>query len=235
MRRACLIILLFFQFGISLRATPRVQDRGDVGSAECRAVQRGAQDAVLDAAPPRHRGSSASRDRVSPRSVKALTAKRVKTAASMVVRSKKMGEISGSCASCIINQFAHRIPIEDQQRCGQDPPDDPGDDDPGERVPCPCWDSETLDFEPTLLDPGRTACVSAPGLDSIAGFRDETLDSFWQAFACAGSYCPDSPECKFVDATNAMSSGGFLAISDDEYKSCLGSLLDSTMRAVNCP
>lgn len=224
----CLIPLIFGSFLGTLMstATLRAQDSEDVGSAECRAVQLEAQDAVLADAPLLNHGSEASWARVSPRLVRALRLARLMTAARVVVRANKLGDISGSCAGCIISQFARRIPIEDQRTCGSD---DPGDIEDPELVPCPCWNAEALDLDPTTLE--RKACILVEGLSGISGFRPD--GAFWLALTCDGGRCP-TPQCEFVDEANAVYTT-LLEITEEEYKSCQASFLESAMLAYNCP
>ena len=65
----------------------------------CRDVQIKAQQAVIDDGPYKNKG------------------KIVKTAAKVVDFYKDSGLITDECASCIMNQFARGIPIEEQQPC----------------------------------------------------------------------------------------------------------------------
>ena len=44
--------------------------------------------------------------------------KYVSTVAKLVDPYLESGEIDSVCASCIVNQFARRIPVEDQEPCG---------------------------------------------------------------------------------------------------------------------
>ncbi len=72
----------------------------DVGSFECGEVQVAAQDAVAAGGLYRNHGQL------------------VRTAANVVSPSLEAGDITEECSSCIINQFARRIPIEEQEPCG---------------------------------------------------------------------------------------------------------------------
>ena len=81
---------------------------GDVGSPECGAVQVEAQEAVEAGAPYWNHGQM------------------VSTAAHVVSEAEESGEITEACASCIMNQFARRIPIEEQESCGPEPGDSCG-------------------------------------------------------------------------------------------------------------
>lgn len=74
---------------------------GGVGSPACLRVQRAAQAAVLAGLPYSNHG------------------KLVSTAAHVVSAAENAGEIDEECASCIMNQFARSIPIEDQVPCGE--------------------------------------------------------------------------------------------------------------------
>lgn len=77
-------------------------DHGDL-SPECRALQILVQDSVGDEDPAVYRNHGAY----------------VSTAAKMVSPYLESGMISEECASCIINQFARRIPIAEQENCGE--------------------------------------------------------------------------------------------------------------------
>jgi len=76
---------------------------GDVGSAECLNVQLEAQEAVERGGPYKNHGQM------------------VSTAAKVVSEYVCIEEvITYECASCIMNQFARRIPIDQQEPCGFD-------------------------------------------------------------------------------------------------------------------
>ena len=102
---ACSILLLAIspshgrQAASLALATP-----GDVGSRECRSVQLAAQAAVASGGPYRNHGQL------------------VRTAAHVVDAAVTAGAITEECASCIVSQFARRIPIEDQTPCGEEAP-----------------------------------------------------------------------------------------------------------------
>src|SRR5262245_4454501 len=76
---------------------------GSIGSSECRSVQLAAQAAVEAGQPYPNHGQL------------------VSTAAHVVSAAEEGGDITAECASCIMNQFAHRIAVADQQPCGQLP------------------------------------------------------------------------------------------------------------------
>jgi len=78
------------------------QAPGDVGTPECRAVQLEAQAAVDGGGPYKNHG------------------KMVSTAAKLVSPYVEDGTVTEECSSCIINQFARRIPIDEQEACGPD-------------------------------------------------------------------------------------------------------------------
>lgn len=87
--------------GAFLAIVGQAQDvPGDVGSAECLAVQWDAQAAVIDGEPYNNHG------------------KRVSTASNVVRPAVDAWEITSACASCIMHQFARRIPIDEQVACG---------------------------------------------------------------------------------------------------------------------
>ncbi len=76
------------------------QDPGDVGSPECLAVQLEAQTAVGSGGPYRNHGQL------------------VRTAARSVSPHLEADDISEECSSCIVHQFARRIPVDGQESCG---------------------------------------------------------------------------------------------------------------------
>jgi len=80
---------------------------GDVGSPECRVVQKDAQTAVDSGGPYNNLG------------------KLVSTAAKVVSPNVADLTITEECSSCIMNQFARRIPIGEQVACGPDIPVNP--------------------------------------------------------------------------------------------------------------
>ena len=83
------------------------QAPGDVGSPECLAVQLEAQAAVDDGQPYKNHG------------------KMVSTAAKVQSPYVEDGTITEECSSCIINQFARRIAIGEQEACGSVAPVNP--------------------------------------------------------------------------------------------------------------
>lgn len=95
---------------LGLSTTLIAQEPGDVGSRECRLVQLEAQDTVDADGPYKNHGQM------------------VRTAANVVSPYDESGDITEECASCIMNQFARRIQIGDQEACGPDIPTcaDPG-------------------------------------------------------------------------------------------------------------
>jgi len=80
------------------------QEPGDVGSRECRVVQLEGQDAVTAGGPYKNHGQM------------------VRTAANVVSPYEEAMDITEECASCIMNQFARSIPIDEQEACGPDAP-----------------------------------------------------------------------------------------------------------------
>jgi hypothetical protein len=92
---------------IGLSTTLVAQEPGDVGSAECGAVQLDAQAAVEDGGPYRNHGQM------------------VRTAANNQSPALEAGDITEECSSCIMNQFARKIPIADQESCGSVAPSNP--------------------------------------------------------------------------------------------------------------
>ena len=75
---------------------------GDMGTEECREIQLQIQDTVEMEGPYKNHGQL------------------VRAVVNAVNYSKKAKIITGNCASCIIKQFARRIPIERQRACGPD-------------------------------------------------------------------------------------------------------------------
>lgn len=80
--------------------------QGEPGSPECGAAQVDAQFAVLEGAPYRNHGQMTS------------------VAAQVIDAYESLGDITEECSSCVVSQFARRIPVGDQEACG---------------VPCPCF------------------------------------------------------------------------------------------------
>jgi hypothetical protein len=72
----------------------------DVGSPECGMAQQATQDAVASGGQYKNHGQM------------------VKTAAQAVNPYLDAGDISEECHSCIVSQFARKIPIADQESCG---------------------------------------------------------------------------------------------------------------------
>lgn len=83
---------------VTLPSVLVAQVAGDVGTFECRAVQNEAQLAVDAGAPFRNKGAL------------------IKTVTSVV----NAGQVTESCADCIIPQFARGISAADQAKCGPD-------------------------------------------------------------------------------------------------------------------
>ena len=83
----------------------------DEGVMGCRQVQLEAQQAVVDLI--------ASGGHIHPKTGKIIHGRIVSTAAKVVSPYVlETEEITAECASCIMNQFARRIPIEEQEPCG---------------------------------------------------------------------------------------------------------------------
>jgi hypothetical protein len=84
-------------------ATPvPAAEPGDVGSAECAALQRSIQDDVGDETPevyPTHGGY-------------------VRKAAGLARQAVEDQVITAECATCIVSQFARSVPIDEQEPCG---------------------------------------------------------------------------------------------------------------------
>jgi hypothetical protein len=95
-------LVTFACVGLFLAMAPQAwsQAAGDVGSVKCRQVQLEAQTAVLTGGPYKTHGQL------------------VSTAADVVSAAEDAGEITEACAACIMDQFARRIPIEEQTACG---------------------------------------------------------------------------------------------------------------------
>jgi hypothetical protein len=78
---------------------------GDVGSQVCGDVQIEAQEAVIDGMPYANHGQM------------------VKAAANVVSPYLEGEEVTEECSSCIVHQFARRVPIDEQESCGAESPD----------------------------------------------------------------------------------------------------------------
>jgi len=87
---------------IVLSHQARAQVAGDVGTFECRAVQVDAHAAVAGGAPFRNHGGL------------------VSTAAKVADAALTGATITEACSSCIVSQFARRLPVEAQEACGPD-------------------------------------------------------------------------------------------------------------------
>jgi hypothetical protein len=100
MKMKKLFTLMFI--AVLLVIVPQVwaQDAGDVGSPECGSAQLAAQNAVASGGPYKNHGQL------------------VSTAATVVSPLDEAGTITDECASCIMNQFARSIPIDQQKPCG---------------------------------------------------------------------------------------------------------------------
>ena len=97
--------LLSIVAAVLLTALPyqgRAQVAGDVGTFECRALQVDAMAAVMDGAPYRNHGQL------------------VRTAANTVSAAFEQSSITEACSSCIVSQFAQRLPVDLQEPCGPD-------------------------------------------------------------------------------------------------------------------
>jgi hypothetical protein len=97
---ASLLAVLIGGF-VGTRPQAWAQAPGDIGSAECREAQVAAEIAVESGGPYENHGQL------------------VRTAANVVSAAVAAGTITEACASCIMNQFARRIPIAEQAPCGQ--------------------------------------------------------------------------------------------------------------------
>ena len=104
MKKLSILVALGLFFAITPHASAELP--GDVGTQACGETQLAAQSAVSSGGPYKNHG------------------KLVSTAAHVVSPAEKSGQITAECSSCIINQFARKIPIADQETCGPD------------RVPC---------------------------------------------------------------------------------------------------
>jgi len=93
---AVLSTVLVTSAGVAL-----ANDGAEPGTAACGDAQVAAQDAVEAGGPYKNHGQM------------------VRTAANTTSPLREDGTISEECESCIINQFARRIPIEEQELCGQ--------------------------------------------------------------------------------------------------------------------
>jgi len=99
-------ILVLLLVGLFMVVSAQADEPGDLGSYECLLVQLEAQAEVEAGMPYKNHGQM------------------VSTAARLVGKYTHLPEsgISRECASCIIPQFAHSIPITEQEPCGADSP-----------------------------------------------------------------------------------------------------------------
>jgi len=104
----CLLFAASVSAGGGPSQDPTVQRTGiDDLTPECRALQVEVQAAVGNEDPAIYRNHGSY----------------VSTVAHLVGPHVDAGDITEECASCIISQFARRIPVEDQSPCGPDAPD----------------------------------------------------------------------------------------------------------------
>lgn len=178
----CVVVVLILMCAHQLSAQ-------GVGTAACREVQRITQLTVGDENPAVYRNHG---DYVS-------------AAAAVVSAALSEGRIDAECSSCIMNQFARRIPVAEQTVCG--PPTrtktivgpDPNLDCSGD----PVGTLTVLDVGPFGLEVGVNFTNAAPNL---------SFDVFWTCTTIANG-CHDSA-CGFVDigdvSTNALGAGSSL-------------------------
>ncbi len=106
MKKLLTILLVSLFMVVSAQAQVQLPppEPGDLDTFECRQVQLEAQDAVLAGMPYDNHGGM------------------VSTAAKVVsgYAFRLVDGISCECASCIVHQFAHGTPIEEQEPCGPD-------------------------------------------------------------------------------------------------------------------
>ena len=100
MKRLSTLAAMGLLFAITSQASAQLP--GDVGTLECGDIQSDAQTAVSSGGPYKNHG------------------KLVSTAAQVVSPAEEGGQITAECSSCIMNQFARKIPIKDQEACGPD-------------------------------------------------------------------------------------------------------------------
>lgn len=96
-----IIAILVVMFAL-IATQAYAQTPGDVGTGQCYKVQLAAQQAVSDGGPYKNHGAL------------------VRTAAAVVSSAEFALEITAECSSCIMNQFARGIPIEEQAPCGSE-------------------------------------------------------------------------------------------------------------------
>lgn len=94
---------------VGLCAPAWAQAPGDVGTSECRVVQLAAQGSVQGVvSPPRNHGQL------------------MKVVTRITSPELYKGNITEACSSCIVSQFARKVPISGQAACGPDlPPERP--------------------------------------------------------------------------------------------------------------
>lgn len=163
--------LTLFLVGLFMLVTSQaLAVEGDVGSEACRDVQLEAQEAVGTGGPYKNHG------------------KMVSTAAKVVSPYEDAGDITCACASCIVSQFAQKIPVDEQIACGVDcegkvcgtytPDCNP------DISPCFCWKTDP--------DGDTTICADDFLCDSTPDCVDGACDG---GRICVYDSCCGEPKC----------------------------------------
>ena len=152
-------------------------------TAACRALQKEVQEAVGNEDPNVYRNHGQYVSRV----------------ARMVGPHVDSGEITEECASCIVSQFARRIPIEDQEPCG---PDSPNPECTGATcgtfIPC---NPGTTCPNPVCVTTAEGGGLCVEGTTPCGGLLDCTATSDCPPGSiCAVQTCCDRPVCVPVEA-----------------------------------
>lgn len=140
MKRLILSVIVLLLSNPGFPALAKNQQQGDVGSQKCREVQLSVQASIVNGGPFKNHGQM----------VQAVT--------QLVNSAKKKGDITGECGSCILNQFAQRIPVSNQKPCGPDP------------VPVACCLPDGSCEEITKL-----MCINAGGVANETGSTCATI------------------------------------------------------------
>ncbi len=100
MKRLLTLATMGLLFAVTSHASAQLS--GDVGTLECGDIQHDAQTAVSTGGPYKNHGQL------------------MKTVTRVVSPAEESGQITEECSSCIVSQFARKIPINAQKTCGPD-------------------------------------------------------------------------------------------------------------------
>ena len=176
-----LLVGLFMLVAVQAMAQEPV---GDVGSQACGDVQIEAQEAVIDGMPYGNHGQM------------------VKTAANVVSPYLEGEEVTEECSSCIVHQFARRIPIDEQENCGPESPDP-------ECEAATCETFVPCDNPAGCTSPVCTSIVEGGGVCAEGTTPCADLEPCETSDDCTDGYCVKDSCCVFsVCITEAIRCGG---------------------------